>query len=291
MDVNRVEITFNVSDRRGHFVKMGRDDFAVFDNKQAQKIIEFTAESELPLRLGLLLDASNSVRDRFRFIQESAADFVSGVLRPGYDQAMLISFDTAAEVTADFIGDPKRLLQAIHDLRPGGGTSLYEAIDLAAGRMADSAKRGPRCRFAMVVISDGEDNDSRVSRDQALEAVQRANAVLYAVSTNTGKFEVLGDRVLKYLAAETGGAALFPFRGDELRHSFETIAQELRHQYNILYRPDRLAADGRFHPVEIRLKAPKGFTVRARKGYYAPAARKATGRTWPARLCCAASCR
>ena len=106
-----------------------------------------------------------------------------------------------------------------------------------------------------------------------MEAAQRANAVIFAVSTTDQSVPTQGDKVLKFLAAETGGAALFPFKVEDLARSFDTIAKELRHQYNILYRPEPLAADGQFHAVEIRLKQPKGgFLVRARKGYYAPPA-------------------
>ena len=270
LDVNRVETTFSVTDRRGHFVTLTRDDLQVFDNRQEQKILEFSAESELPLRLALLLDASGSVHDRFHFLQDAAVGFLTASLRPGHDQALLVSFDVEPEVVSEFDGDADRLASKIHGLRAGGATSLYDAIDVAARRMAEAARKG-RYRFAIVVFSDGEDNQSRLTRQQALEAAQRANAVIFAVSTTDQSVPTQGDKVLKYLAAETGGAALFPLKVEDLSRSFDTIAKELRHQYNILYRPEPLAADGQFHAVEIRLKQPKGgFLVRARKGYYAP---------------------
>jgi VWFA-related protein len=270
LDVNRVAATFSVTDRRGHFAAMTRDDFLVFDNQQPQKILEFSAESELPLRLALLLDASGSVRDRFHFIQDSAVGFLTSSIRPGHDQAMLVSFDITPEVVSEFDGDVDKLAAKIREVRPGGATALYDAIDLAARRMWQASRTG-RFRFAIVIFSDGDDNESRLTRQQALESAQRANAVLFAVSTSEQSVPTQGDKVLKFLAAETGGTALFPFKVEDLARSFETIAKELRHQYNILYRPDALAADGQFHTVEIRLKQPKGgFLVRARKGYYAP---------------------
>jgi Ca-activated chloride channel family protein len=275
LDVNRVEITFSVTDRRGHFAALTRDDFAVYDDKQPQKIVEFTAESELPLRLALLVDTSNSVRERFHFIQEAAASFLVRSLRPGTDQAMLVSFDASPEVAAEFSGDPKQLTGKIQDLRPGGGTSLYDAISFAARRLAAEERTGARFRAAIVIFSDGEDTQSNLTRDQALEAAQRANAVLYAVSTGGGEVSVMGDKVLKYLTSETGGTALFPFRLDDLARSFDSITQELRHQYNILYKPEPFRSDGKFHAVEIRLKQQKGFILRARKGYYAPSPPKA----------------
>jgi VWFA-related protein len=272
LDVNRVETTFSVTDRKGHFVALTRDDLQVFDNRREQNILEFSAESELPLRLALLLDASGSVHDRFHFLQDSAIGFLTASLRPGHDQALLVSFDIQPEVVSEFDGDVDRLAAKIQGLRAGGATSLYDAIDLAARRMVDVARTG-RYRFAIVIFSDGEDNQSRLTRQQALEAAQRANAVIFAVSTTDQSVPTLGDKVLKFLAAETGGAALFPFKVEDLARSFDTIAKELRHQYNILYRPEPLTADGQFHTVEIRLKQPKGgFQVRARKGYYAPPA-------------------
>ncbi len=270
LEVNRVETTFSVTDRRGHFATLTRDDLQVFDNNREQKILEFSAESELPLRLALLVDTSGSVQERFHFLQNAAIGFLTASIRPGRDQALLVSFDITPEVISDFDGDLVRLSDKIQALRPGGGTSLYDAIEAAARRMGETARAG-RYRFAIVVFSDGEDTQSRLTRQQALEAAQRANAVIFAVSTTDQTVPSQGDKVLKFLAAETGGAALFPFKFEDMGRSFDTIAKELRHQYNILYRPEQLAADGQFHAVEIRLKQPKGgFQVRARKGYYAP---------------------
>jgi len=271
LDVNRVEVTFSVIDRKGHFVALGRDDFAVYDDQRPQNIIRFAAESELPLRLALVVDTSNSVRDRFRFLQEAAIEFLNRCLRPGVDQAMLVSFDVNPEIVADLDRPGERLAQKVRELRPGASTALYDAIDLAARRLADAARGGERYRFAIVIFSDGDDNESRLTRDQALEAAQRANAVIFAVSTSTQEVPNVGDRVLRYLTSETGGNALFPFRPGDLARSFDNITSELRHQYNILYRPEPFSADGKFHTIEVRLKQASGFKVRARKGYYAPA--------------------
>jgi len=271
-EVNRVEITFTVTDRRGHSATLGRSDIEVFDDQRPQRIIDFSPESELPLRLALLIDTSNSVRDRFRFLQEAAIEFLNRSLRTGIDEAMVVSFDSSPDMALDFSFEERRLDEKIRDLRPGGATALYDAIDLAARRLAEAARVGPRHRAAIVIFSDGEDNESRLTRGQALQAAQRANAVLFAVSTREQGPEVEGDKVLQFVTSETGGIALFPFRMEDLGHSFDNVANLLRHQYNILYRPEPFVADGKFHPVEIRLKQQKGLVVRARKGYYAPAA-------------------
>jgi VWFA-related protein len=271
IDVSRVNILFTVSDKRGRFVtNLTRDDFEVFENKKRQQILEFTAESDLPLRLALLIDTSNSIRDRFRFEQEAAIEFLNSLLRPGADRAMIMGFDTAAELVTDLTDDHEKLIQSIRDLRPGGGTAFYDAIfNSCKDRLM---KDQPRHKFrrAVVVLSDGEDNQSRYTRDQALEMAQKADVVVYTISTNITRVESDGDKVLKYFAQETGGLALFPFKVDDLGQSFENIANELRSQYNLLYRPEPLHTDGLYHTVDIRVKNRKDYIVRARKGYYAP---------------------
>jgi len=130
----------------------------------------------------------------------------------------------------------------------------------------------PRDKFrrALVLLSDGEDNQSRWTREQSLEMAQKADAVIYAISTNITNIDTPGDKVLRRLATETGGQAFFPFKAQDLSQSFENIANELRHQYNVLYRPDPLKTDGLYHTVALKVKSRKDLVVRARKGYYAP---------------------
>jgi Ca-activated chloride channel family protein len=271
LDVTRVNILFTVTDRKGRFItNLTKDDFEVYEDKRPQKILEFTAESDLPLRIALLLDTSNSVRPRFRFIQEAAIEFLNSVMRPRYDKALLISFDTNVELVADLTDDRDRLASAIRELRPGGGTSMYDAIYFACRDKL--AQEQPRHKFrrALVVLSDGEDNQSRVTREQALEMAQKADVVIYTISTNISRLDTDGDKVLRYLASETGGLALFPFKIEDLAQSFENIANELRHQYNIFYRPEPLRTDGRYQTVDVRVKGRRDLIVRARKGYYAP---------------------
>jgi len=271
LDVTRVNILCTVTDRKGRFItNLGKDDFEVIEEKRPQKILEFTAESDLPLRIALLLDTSNSIRPRFRFIQEAAIEFLNSVMRPRYDKALVVSFDTTAELVADLMDDPEKLAAAIRELRPGGGTSLYDAIYFASRDKLMQEQPRHKFRRAMVILSDGEDNQSRVTRDQALEMAQKADVVIYTISTNISRMETDGDKVLRYLASETGGLALFPFKVEDLAQSFENIANEMRHQYNIFYRPDPLRTDGRYQRVDVRVKDRRDLVVRARKGYYAP---------------------
>jgi VWFA-related protein len=271
LDVSRVNMLFTVSDKKGRFITdLAKDDFEVFESKKPQSIIEFAAESDLPLRLAILIDTSNSIRERFRFQQEAATAFIDGTVRPREDRALVVSFDTAAELVTDLTDNIGVLEKAIQGLRPGGGTSMYDAIFFACRDKLMQDQPLYKFRRAMVVLSDGEDNQSRNTRDQALEMAQKADVTVYTISTNITHIETDGDKVLRYFATETGGQAFFPFKASDLNQSFENIANELRHQYNIFYRPEPLKADGLYHPVDIRVKNRKDLIVRARKGYYAP---------------------
>jgi VWFA-related protein len=268
-EVTRVNMLFTVTDKRGHFVTdLKRDDFTVFENKKQQAIMEFTAETDLPLRLAILVDTSNSIRDRFHFQQEAATNFINGVMRP-QDKAIIVSFDTAAELAADLTSDTTTLENAVRNLRPGGGTALYDAIYFACKEKLMLDQPMYKFRRAMVILSDGDDNESHYSRDQALEMAQRADTVIYTISTNITHIETDGDKVMKYFAEQTGGVSFFPFQASDLNQSFENIANELRHQYNLFYRPDPAKNDGQYHPVQIKVRDRKELVVHARRGYYA----------------------
>ena len=268
-EVTRVNMLFTVTDKKGRFITdLTRDDFQVAENKKPQEILEFTAETDLPLRLAVLVDTSNSIRDRFHFQQEAATNFIDSVMRT-QDKAIVVSFDTSAELVADMTNDTNVLEKAVRGLRPGGGTALYDAIFYACKDKLMLDQPLYKFRRAMVILSDGDDNDSRYSREQALEMAQRADTVIYTISTNISHIETDGDKVMRYFAEQTGGASFFPFEAKDLNQSFENVANELRHQYNLFYRPEPLSNDGRFHQVAIHVKGRRDVFVRARKGYYA----------------------
>lgn len=271
LDVTRVNILFTVTDKKGRFVTdLKKEDFDVIENKKPQTIQQFTAESDLPLRLAVLVDTSNSIRDQFRFEQQAAVRFIQSVLRPREDKLMLVSFDNATELVSDLTDDLRVLEQGVKNMHPGGGTALYDAIYFACKEKLMMDRPRDKFRRALILISDGEDTQSRMSRDQALEMAQKADVVVYAISTNIKREDTDGDKVLRYLTEETGGQAFFPFQVEDLDQSFENIANELRHQYNVFYRPEPLKADGLYHPVTLRARSRKDLIVRARKGYYAP---------------------
>jgi VWFA-related protein len=220
------------------------------------------------LRVAVLIDTSNSIRDRFKFEQEAASQFLDEILRSNVDKAMVVSFDSGVETVCDLTSDTDKLGRAIRELRPGGGTAMYDALRFAAEKLG---REQPSYQFRriIIIVSDGEDNQSHGTRDQALEAAQLADTFIYAISTNNlSSGDTEGDKVLKYFTGQTGGKAYFPFKLEDLSQSFEIIAEEVRHQYNIVYRPES-ASDGLFHKVEIRVKGHKELSVRARSGYYA----------------------
>jgi VWFA-related protein len=262
---------FTVMDHKGRFVTdLRKEDFELVENKRPQIIQEFNAETDLPLRLGILIDTSNSIRDRFKFEQEAASQFVQSVMRTSLDRGMVISFDSNAQLVSDLTGEPGILERAIRGLRPGGGTSLYDAIYFACRDKLAIDQPRSKFRRAIVVLSDGEDNQSHFTRDQALEMAQRADTVVYTISTNTTRSNLEGDKVLTYFAMKTGGRAYFPFRVEDLEQHFEDIHNELTHQYIILYRPEPLKTDGLYHTFELRVKGRKELLVRVRPGYFAP---------------------
>lgn len=270
LDVTRVPVLFTVADKKGHFVTdLTRDEFEVVENKKPQSILDFSGESNLPLRMAVLIDTSNSIRERFKFQQEAATNFIEAVLRPNVDKGIIVSFDTSAELVADMTDDIAKLVGAIQTLRPGGGTALYDAIFFACKeKLTDQPPE--KFRRSMVILSDGEDNQSRYTREQALEMAQKADVVIYSISTNNLSQEQSGDKVLRYFAEQTGGQMFTPFQASDLAQSFENIANELRHQYIIVYRPEPFKADGQYHTMDIKVKGRKDLSVRARHGYYAP---------------------
>jgi VWFA-related protein len=269
VEVTNVSMAFSVTDKKGRFVTgLDKGDFEILENGKAQTIREFIAEPGLPLRVAVLIDTSNSIRDRFKFEQEAAVQFLGELLRTSADKAMIVSFDSTPAVACNLTDDIDRLGNSIRALRPGGGTSLYDAIRFASEKLAAELPSYKYKRM-MVVVSDGDDNQSHSTRDQALEAAQVADSLIYAISTNNlGQGDTDGDKVLKYFTSQTGGMPYFPFKVEDLAQSFDVIAEEVRHQYAILYRPEPLVTDGSFRRVEIRVKGHKELVMRARSGYY-----------------------
>jgi VWFA-related protein len=269
--VEEVYVVFTVTTRSGHLVNaLKKQQFHVYDNHQpATDIVSFTSESGLPLRIGLLIDASSSVRERFDLEQQAALSFLAQVLRPTADQAFVMSFAGKNEITQDFTGNSEKLARGIRKLHAGGGTAMYDAIYDACRKRLMETPAGGRSRRAIILMSDGEDNQSQATLGQAIEMAQRAEVIVYAISTNYSNIKMHGDQVLEQLAEATGGRAYFPLKTKDVVNAFTQVRNELRSQYALAYKPANMATDGRYHSIEIVADNTK-YLVHARKGYYAP---------------------
>ena len=269
--VDEVNVLFIATDKHGKFVRnLNQTDFSVLDDhKPPQSIVNFRRETDLPLQLGLLVDTSGSVRTRFDFEQEAAISFLQQAIRPNFDKAFVMGFNSATTLTQDFTDNSQLLAAGIQRLKNGGGTALYDAIYRACHNKLAKDQEDRPVRRAIIVVSDGEDNQSEVSEGQAIEMAERAEVIIYAISTDDSGLILRGDIVLQQLADATGGRAFFPFKMKDIKNSFSAIDDELRSQYVISYRPADFEANGRYRPIEITA-LKKDLQVRARKGYYAP---------------------
>jgi Ca-activated chloride channel homolog len=269
---NEVNVVFIVTDKHGKRVTdLKQHDFTVADdNKPPQEVRSFAAETNLPLQVGLLIDASNSVRDRFKFEQESAIEFLNQTIHPGTDTAFVVGFDATPEVTQDFTNNTELLAHGVHELRPGGGTAMFDALYFACRDKLLKAPKNTIVRRAIILLSDGDDNLSHVTREEAIEMAQRAEAIVYTISTNVSGTKGAGDKTLERIADATGGRAFFPFQIRDVVNAFGEIQDELRSQYAISYKPADFRADGHYRTIEIVANDRKNVRVRSRRGYYAP---------------------
>jgi len=289
--VNLVDVLFTVLDRRNKLVAgLEKQDFKVLDDNVPQDIRYFSKQSDLPLRIGMLMDTSNSIRDRLKFEQDAANNFMFSVLRRNKDEAFVMTFDDEPQLLQAFTGDTGLLRDHILRTRAGGGTAVYDAIYDACSKQLSHPPRPPGdqpdvVRRVMILISEGEDNLSTHTRSEAIEMAQRTSVVIYTISTSTQwitlddpgkeksgnrKYHLTeGDKILQDLANETGGRAFYPYHVDDLDQSFQDIGDELRNQYSIAYNPANHAVDGRYHKIQIEVPDHKGYQVRSRRGYYA----------------------
>ena len=269
--VDEVNVLFIATDRHGKFVRnLNQTDFSIFDDhKPVQSILNFRRETDLPIELGLLMDVSGSVQGRFGFEKEAATGFLQHIIRPGYDRAFVVGFNKESRLTQDFTDQVPLLAAGVQRLNNGGGTALYDAIYKACKEKLLREHSDRPIRKAIVILSDGEDNQSEYTRAQAIEMAERAEVLIYAISTDDSGLILRGDKVLEDLASATGGRAFFPYKMKDITHSFAAIEEELRSQYAVSYKPSDFDADGRYRSIEITA-LKKDLQVRARRGYYAP---------------------
>lgn len=268
-EVALVDVIFTATDKNGHPIpNLKADNFEVREDKKPQKIEYFTelgSGSDVPLTIALLIDCSGSVRDKLEYEKTTAAEFFTEVLRPQKDLALIISFDASVYLVQDFTQDRESLLNALETLRAGNSTALYDAVYLAS----EEKLRHEIGRKVMVVITDGEDTSSKYSKENAIEAAQKGDVIIYGIGVRN-EFYGTNFGVLKKFAKETGGAFFSPrAKLEEIQAAFRSIGEELQGQYSLAYISNNKKKDGSFRKIEIRCKV-RGVRIRARKGYYAP---------------------
>jgi Ca-activated chloride channel family protein len=269
--VDDVAVFFAVSSH-GHMINdLEASDIQILDdNKPPAKVLQFTPQSKLPLRLALLIDTSGSVHERFMFEKRAAAKFIQKMVSSGSDLGFVAGFNTETNVTQDFSADTGELGHGIEKLTNGGGTALFDAVSLACRKLA-AYPESERVARVLVILTDGEDNSSHNSLKQSLQAVERSGVTVYTVSTREDQgSKTDADKVLEVLADRSGGRAMFPGDIFTLGSSFDKLRDVIRSRYFIAYKPADFQPNGSYRAIRITAeKNGKRLQVRAQKGYHA----------------------
>jgi VWFA-related protein len=265
-----VDLFFAVTDKRGSFVNgLQQQNFGLLDDgRPPERIIRFVQQTNLPLRVGIMIDTSSSIRQRFAYEQQAAIDFLLQVMHP-VDRAFVEGFDVQTDIEQDYTNRVDLLDSGISRLRPGGGTALYDSLYKTCRDQMLTLKQSADVRKMMVLVSDGDDDYSRATEDDAIKMCQRAETIVYTISTNTGPSRDKGDDTLLKISDATGGRAFFPKRMEDVSEGFQNIEAELRSQYALVYVPAGFKQDGSFRTIYLQSLDPR-YVVRAKKGYFAP---------------------
>jgi VWFA-related protein len=268
---NEVNLVFSVTDKKGHFITgLKQDDLHLTDNGlPPERVLRFVQQTDLPLRVGLMLDTSSSIMSRFQFEQGAAVNFLQQTLRAKTDQAFVEGFDTSLERVQDYTNRIDLLSAGIGRLKPGGGTALFDALYVTCRDRMLTLSQSEPMRRVVILVSDGEDDYSRMLEKDAIQECLRADTLIYAISTNTSTSKTKGDDVLNALAQATGGVAFFPRKLEEMAGYFRSIQQELRSQYQLVYRPADFLDNGSFHAIVLQAH-DRNDLVRVKRGYFAP---------------------
>jgi VWFA-related protein len=270
VQVNEVNLIFTVTDKKGKFITgLKRENFGLLDDgRPPLAVVQFTQQTNLPLRVGIMLDTSSSIRQRFQFEQDSAIAFLLQVLHLN-DRAFVEGFDIQTDLAQDFTNNADLLNEGIRKLRPGGGTALFDALYKTCKDQMLTLRETGAVRRAIILVSDGDDNYSRVQESDAIKMCQRADTIVYSISTNISPSKDKGDDVLKAISEATGGQAFYPIKLEDVALGFRNIEEELRSQYHLVYRPADLKMDGSFRTIYLQATDQR-YHVRAQKGYFAP---------------------
>lgn len=232
------------------------------------------------MRLGIVIDTSESIASRFSFEQHAAADFLQKVLTDKNDLAFVVGVANSVLMVQDFTSDQPKMVHAINQLAPAGGTALWDAVAFAADKLASRPEDQPVARI-LVVISDGKDNSSTTTLKEAIASAERGEVFIYTVSTReasdseddltmVGSRYPVGDHALKVLADNTGGAAFVPGSVRWLNRGLDDLQQVIRSRYLVSYKPALFQRDGSYRAIDISAqKSGRKLRIYARKGYYA----------------------
>jgi Ca-activated chloride channel homolog len=257
--VSEVHLVFTVTDKHGHYVKdLKQEDVEILDDRRPpEKILSFRSETDLPLQVGLLIDTSQSVRERFTFEQEAAIAFLNQILRQKYDQAFVMGFDLTPKVTQDFTDHLEKLAVGIHELQPGNLTAMYDAVYYACDKLLKQSQNIPARRI-LILLSDGYDNSSSVTRQRLIETAQRAEVSVYTIRTSLTAGGH-GQKTLETIAEKTGGRSYAPTEMTRVANAFTAIQTELRSQYSVSYKPAAFKLDGHYRTIEVRTPNKNGL--------------------------------
>jgi len=272
VQANEVNLIFTVTDKKGRFITgLRRENFGLLDDgRPPVAVIGFRQQTNLPLRVGIMIDTSSSIRQRFQFEQDSAVEFFLQVLHRS-DRAFVEGFDIETNMAQDYTNSVDLLNQGIRKLRPGGGTALYDALYKTCRDQMLTLRGDEAVRKALILVSDGDDNYSRATQADSIKECQRAETIVYTISTNVSPSKDRGDETLKIISDATGGQAFYPTKIEDVATGFHNIEEELRSQYSLQYRPADFKADGGFRTIYLQATDPR-YHVRTRKGYFAPRA-------------------
>ncbi len=268
IDVEAVNVFVTVTNRKGQFVSgLPEDRFILYEDGIPQVLTNFSSDLSRPLQIALLMDTSGSVRLKLDFEKRAAVNFLRGVMRR-HDQAMLVEFDEGVSLLNDFTTRTSEIVSEIERLRAGGGTALWDALYVVSGEKMT----GRGARKAIVVLSDGEDLNSRRSFEDTLKMIQSSEVTVYPIGTSRfgASSSKKGEDNLAELADESGGTAFFPYSAELLESAFDQINAELRNQYSLTYSPRDKTPDGRFREIEVRIENGDGLKLRYRRGYRLP---------------------
>ena len=272
VQANEVNLIFTVTDKKGRFITgLKRENFGLLDDgRPPVAVIGFRQQTNLPLRVGIMIDTSSSIRQRFQFEQDSTVEFFLQIMHRN-DRAFVEGFDIETNIAQDYTNSVDSLNQGIRKLRPGGGTALYDALYKTCRDQMLTLRGDEAVRKALILVSDGDDNYSRATQADAIKECQRAETIVYTISTNISPSKDKGDEVLQLISDATGGKAFYPTKIEDVAVGFRNIEEELRSQYSLQYRPADFKPDGSFRTIYLQATDPR-YRVRARKGYFAPRA-------------------